>query len=59
MNTRCEGECEKGHGGHKGEVKRVHVIAKDGHDWGCYYYCETAVIIDQSREFSVEEEPIL
>ena len=45
----CDGSCDK----HVGEVRRVHVI-HPAHDWGEFWYCDTAIDEDRRRELTVE-----
>jgi len=46
----CEGACER----HAGPVRRVHVYASDGKDWGTFRYCAVAVDKDRCNGFRVE-----
>ena len=50
--SKCQGGCEYD-GGHRGEVRRVHVHAPQGIDWGEFDYCERAVEIDKERKMDV------
>ena len=45
----CDGSCEP----HAGEVQRVHVWCV-AHDWGTFWYCETAQHEDRQRGLTVE-----
>ena len=51
----CEGQCEE----HTKHIARVHVVSKDGFDWGHFNYCDEAIRIDKKYGFIVmiEEEP--
>lgn len=49
----CDGNCED----HRGMVRRVHVAAKDGYDWGFFYYCDEAVDTDTRNGMKVDDSP--
>lgn len=51
---KCGGGCERELGGHRGEVKFVHVYDANV-DWGNFWYCEAAIECDKERGFTVEE----
>lgn len=47
----CEGSCKH----HDGAIERIHVIDEDaGHDWGWFWYCQTAIAEDIDRGLVVE-----
>lgn len=52
----CEGECLRD-GRCQGAVRRARVekLKPYYHDWGAFWYCETAVEDDRSKGFRVTE----
>lgn len=56
----CQGRCEI-HGGHRGDVMLCAVKGPDKHDWGLWWYCETARDTDRRNGLEVtvvQSEPL-
>ena len=48
----CSGGCDT----HEGLVRKVHVVdTEKDHDWGEFYYCDSAIKEDLSRGLTVTE----
>lgn len=52
MYHACEGDCRDG-AICPLPTKKVRVVAKNGYDWGNFWYCEEAVAEDVRRGFTV------
>lgn len=48
--SKCRGGCLQ----HRGLVRRVKVTGADKHDWGTFWYCETAIQVDESHGFTIQ-----
>jgi hypothetical protein len=50
----CEGACERDGDEHRGTARKVRIVdPRTGQDWGTFYYCMTAVVIDKKAGFTI------